>query len=101
MEEEHEVDHSTVEKYPSRDVIQEDKADERDCSQDGELRQSDTIEYGLEVHVRLGQDASAQHDDCVANQVKVHVLGVSFEDDVVGQCELEHREDEYGEVKLD
>ena len=100
MKEEHEVDHSTAEKYPGRYVIQEDEADKWDCSQNSKLRQSDTIEYGLEVHVRLGQDASAQHDNCVANQVEVHVLGVALEDDVVGQCELEHREDEYGEVKF-
>ena len=83
MEEEHEVDHSIVEEYASCDVIQEHEANQGDRSQDGELGQSDTIKYGLEVHVCFCPDASAQNNDCVIDQVKVHVFRVAFENDVI------------------
>ena len=49
----------------------------------------------------LCPNASAQHDDCVIDQVKVHMFGVAFENDVVRKCELKHGEDKDPEVKLD
>ena len=83
MEKEDEVNHPIVEKYAGCDVIQEHEADQRNRSQDSELSQSDTIKYGLEVHVCFRPDASAQNNDCVIYQVKVHVFGVAFENDVI------------------
>ena len=76
MEEEDEVHGAVEQEYASGNVVQDQKTSQRNGSQYGELGQCDTIEYGLEVHVSLREDASAQHNDCVEDQVKVHVLGV-------------------------
>ena len=76
MQQEHEIDHAIVEEYTSSNVIQDDEADQRNRTKNGELGQSDSVENSLEVHVRFSEDTPAQDKDCVEDQVEVHVFGV-------------------------